>query len=87
VRSEAEGALLAGLRHELLGRRRVPRSAVGEGDVALLRLPSADRYLLSRCDGLRTVRELVNLAPLSELEVLKALARFAEARLVDLSEA
>ena len=83
--AEAEGALLDGFRRDLLDRPRAPRPLLASHEIALLRLPSADRYLLSRCDGARNVRDLVALAPMREIEVLQALARFAEARLVDLS--
>ena len=44
----------------------------------------SDKYLLSRCDGRRDVRELARVAPLRELEVLKAIRRFADAGLVEL---
>jgi hypothetical protein len=87
VVADARKALLEGLRRDLLARRRSPRPRVGPHDIALLRIPAADRYLLSRCDGRRTVRDLVTLAPLREIEVLKALARFAETELIDLGEA
>jgi len=52
--------------------------------VARLRLSSADKYLLSRCDGRRDVRDLARVAPLRELDVLKAIQRFADAGLVEL---
>ena len=87
VLEDARKTLLEQLRRDLLASRRSPRPRVGHHEIALLRLPAADRYLLSRCDGRRTVRDLVSLAPLRELDVLKALARFAEAELVDLAEA
>ena len=54
------------------------------GEIASLRLSSAERYLLSRCDGQRDVQALAAMAPLRELEVLKAIRRFADAELVEL---
>lgn len=79
---EAEHALLKRLRGELLTGDPVPRLRITPQDIALLRLSSADKYLLSRCDGTRTVRQLVQIAPLTELEVLKALRRFVDAEIV-----
>jgi hypothetical protein len=49
-----------------------------------MRIASAEKYLLSRCDGRRTVLQLVQTAPLRELEVLKAIRRFADAEIVEL---
>jgi hypothetical protein len=86
VLADARRELLESLRRDLLSRKRSPRPRVADHEIALLRLPASDRYLLSRCDGRRTVRDLVTLAPLRELDVLRALARFAEAQLVDLGE-
>jgi tetratricopeptide (TPR) repeat protein len=83
VLAAAEDALLALLRAELVEPGRTPRPRVPPHEIALLRLPAADRYLLSRCDGHRTVRELVATAPLREVAVLKAVRRFAAASLVD----
>jgi hypothetical protein len=81
---DAEAAVVALLRGELLDPPRTPRPRVATHEIALLRLSAADKYLLSRCDGERTVRELLQIAPLRELDVLKALHRFAEASLVEL---
>ncbi|HVO20234.1 MAG TPA: DUF4388 domain-containing protein [Anaeromyxobacter sp.] len=79
---EIERSLADRLRTELLETPRVPRLRVAAGELARLRLPSADRYLLSRCDGRRSVRDLARLAPLRELDVLKAVRRFADSGLV-----
>ena len=79
---EAEHTLSERLRKELLDAARVPRLLVAAGELSKLRLPSADRYLLSRCDGRRNVGELVKLAPLRELDVLKAIRRFADSGLL-----
>jgi hypothetical protein len=85
VRAAAEGVLLDRYRGELLDRPRSPSPRLGAHEIALLRLPAADKYLLSRCDGKRTVRQLVQIAPLREVEVLRALRRFAESDLVELA--
>jgi len=82
--AEAEALLSARLRRDLLEPPRVARPRVKPADIARLRLSSADKYLLSRCDGRRTVRQLVQIAPLRELEVLKAVRRFADAEVVEL---
>jgi Domain of unknown function (DUF4388) len=84
ILGEAERTLLARLRAELLESPRRPRLRVPADQVARLKLSSADKYLLSRCDGKRDVRTLAQIAPLKELEVLKAIRRFADQELVEL---
>jgi hypothetical protein len=84
VLGEAERRLAARLAGELLEPPRVPRLKVATRDIAGLRLGSADKYLLSRCDGRRSVRQLAQVAPLRELETLKAVRRFVEDGLVEL---
>jgi uncharacterized protein DUF4388 len=81
---EAERVLDEQLRRELFAPPRTPRLRIPARDVARLRVSSADKYLLSRCDGRRDARDLARVAPLRELDVLKALRRFADAELVDL---
>jgi hypothetical protein len=82
--AQAEAGLGDGLRAELLAAPRVPVLLVRPADIAGLPLSSSDKYLLSRCDGQRTVRQIVQIAPLKELEVLKALRRMAAADVVRL---
>lgn len=84
VLAEAERVLAARLRGALVDRPRVPRLRVPRAEIAGLRLAAAEKYLLSRCDGTRDVAALAALAPLRELEVLKAIQRFADAELVEL---
>ena len=81
---EAERSLGARLRGELLDPPRRPRLRVQPQRIAALGISAADKYLLSRCDGAWDVRQLVQLAPLREIDVLKALRRFADAELVEL---
>ncbi len=81
---EAERVLGARLRAALLDPPRTPRLRLPPADLARLKLPSADKYLLSRCDGRRDVKALAQLAPLRELDVLKAIRRLADAELVEL---
>ncbi len=82
--AEAERALGERLRAELLDPPRTPRLRVAAADIGRMRLSSAEKYLLSRCDGRRTVRQLVQIAPLRELEVLRAIRHFVEAEVVEL---
>jgi hypothetical protein len=84
VLGEVERVLGARLRAALLDPPRTPRLRIPQSELARLRLSAPERYLLSRCDGRRDVRALVQLAPLRELEVLKAVRRFADAELVEL---
>jgi hypothetical protein len=80
----AERAVVERFRGELVDPPRTPHPRVPAHEIALLGLTAAEKYLLSRCDGRRTVRQLIHVAPLREVEVLKALRRFVEAGLVEL---
>jgi hypothetical protein len=82
--AEAELALSERLRAELLAAPHLPRLKLAAAEVARLRIPCTDRYLLSRCDGKRSVGDLARLAPLRELDVLKAIRRFADSGLVEM---
>jgi Domain of unknown function (DUF4388) len=84
VLGEVERVLGAQLRAALLETPRTPRLRVAAAELAGLRLSSPDKYLLSRCDGKRDVKALAHMAPLRELDVLKAIRRFADAELVEL---
>jgi hypothetical protein len=83
--AETERVVGERLRGELLATPRTPRLRVAPGELARLRLSSADKYLLSRCDGRRSVLDLSRIAPIRELDVLKSIRRFAEAELVELA--
>jgi uncharacterized protein DUF4388 len=82
--AEAQARLGDRLRQELLEAPHVPVLRVAQAAIAELRLSSSDKYLLSRCDGRRSVRQLVQIAPLKELDVLKALRRLADGDVVRL---
>jgi hypothetical protein len=84
VLGEVERVLGEQLRAALLETPRKPQLRVPAAELARLRLSSPDKYLLSRCDGKRDVRSLAQMAPLRELDVLKAIRRFADAELVEL---
>jgi hypothetical protein len=81
---EVERLLSQQLRADLLEPGRVARRVVESAAIAGLKLSTVDKYLLSRCDGRRTVKQLAQLAPLRELDVLKALRRLADGGLVEL---
>jgi len=83
VLADAQRALLGRLR-ALLEPTRVPVLRLSSHEVALVRLSSPEKYLLSRCDGQRELRRIAQVAPLSELEVLKAFRKFVEAAIVEL---
>ena len=73
------------LRAELLDPPRTPRLRVNIHEVRLMRLSAAEKYLLGRCDGTRDLRQIVQLAPLAEIEVLKAVKKFVDRRIVELA--
>ena len=81
---EAERNLGSRLRGELLDPPRRPRLRVPPQRIGALGVSAADKYLLSRCDGARDVRQLVQIAPLREIDVLKAIRRLADAELIEL---
>jgi hypothetical protein len=77
---------VAQLREELLEPPRIPRLRTRIHEIGLMHLSAAEKYLLGRCDGARDLRQIVQLAPLGEAEVLRAVKRFVEGRLVELVE-
>jgi hypothetical protein len=81
--AEARRALTARL-HDRLSPALVPALRFEAHQIALLRLSSAEKYLLSRCDGERSLRHILQLAPLSELEVLKSFRKFIEGGILEL---
>ncbi len=82
--SNAQQGLSRQLRTQLLEPPRVPALRLRSQDVGLLSLSSAEKYLLSRCDGVRDLRQIAQVAPLHELEVLKAFKKFVDDRIVEL---
>ena len=79
----AREALGAALR-AALDRRAVPVVKVPPGEIGALGLDAAQKYLLSRCDGRRALGQIAQVAPLEELEVLKAFAGFVGRGVVEL---
>jgi len=84
VLDDARRALAASLRSGLEPSK-VPRLLLPASEIPLLRLSSAEKYLLARCDGTRDLRSIVQVAPLSELEVLKAVRRFVDSKVVEVT--
>ena len=85
VPGAGEGEVTAQLRSALLDPPCRPRLKVPRHEVALMRLSAAEKYLLGRCDGSRDLQQLLALAPLGEGDVLRAVKRFVDARLIELS--
>ena len=83
-REEISGRATAQLRAEMLEPPRVPRLRVTVHEVGLMRLSAPEKYLLGRCDGARDLRNIVELAPLEEAEVLRSVKRFVEGKIVEL---
>jgi hypothetical protein len=73
------------LRTAMLEPPRTPRLRVKTHEVGLMRLSAAEKYLLGRCDGTRDLRQIIQLAPLPELEVLRAVKKFVDGKIVELA--
>jgi hypothetical protein len=85
LRDRARERLARELRAALLDPPRTPSLQIPRHDVARLPIGAADKWLLARCDGTRDAAALVSLSPAGELDVLRALRRFEEQRLVELT--
>ena len=79
----AQDALGASLRASL-DRRAIPVPRLSAAEIAALGLDASGKYLLSRCDGRRALGQIAQVAPLDELEVLKAFRRFVDSGVVEL---
>lgn len=64
------------LKREYLQRVMRPQALLSSEDLKRLPLSAAERYLLSRIDGSRTVAAIVRIAPLREFESLAIFERF-----------
>lgn len=85
ARDAGDGESTERLRAAFLDPPRIPRLKVSGHEVALMRLSAAEKYLLGRCTGGRDVRQIVQLAPIAELDVLRAMKRFVDARIVEMA--
>jgi hypothetical protein len=79
----ARDALGAALR-AALDRRAVPVPRLSASEIAGLGLDASQKYLLSRCDGRRALGQIAQVAPLDEIEVLKAFRAFVDSGVVEL---
>lgn len=80
----AEGKLLERLRAILMEGDRIPSLLVSPAQLKSMPLAAPEKYLLSRIDSTRTVRAIVQVSPLSELEALRAFRGFLDNQLVKL---
>jgi len=83
VLHDAREALSTSLR-SALDRHWVPVLRLSSAEIGALHLDSAEKYLLSRCDGRRDLGQIAQVAPLDELEVLKAFRRFLLSNVIEL---
>jgi len=81
--SAAREALGASLRASL-DRRAIPVPRLSATEMGSLGLDASEKYLLSRCDGRRALGHIAQVAPLDELEVLKAFRGFVDRGVVEL---
>jgi hypothetical protein len=84
VLAEAERSMTLRLEAKLLQRPLAPRLVLPQAELARLEAAPAERYVLSRCDGSRTVRQLVDGMPLRPLEILRTIQRHADAGALEL---
>lgn len=84
LKRKAETLLLATLRRELLRDDLLPALAVSSEDLKRMSLSAPQRYLLSRVDGVRTLRAIVQSSPLPELDALRTFQDFLDGQLLSL---
>jgi hypothetical protein len=73
--AEAERALTASLEASLVETRVSPRLVLPRAELEQLRTSAVDLYVLSRCDGTRTVRQLAQALPLRRLDLLRRIQK------------
>lgn len=84
ILADAERSLTARLEAQLVEPPVAPRLRIPREALAGLAAPPAEKYLLSRCDGARTVRQLVQQLPLRRLDLLRAVRRHADGGTLEL---
>lgn len=82
----AEAALTAQLKTELTDAEHVPTLLVPTPKLKTMTLSAPERYLLSRIDGTRTVRAIIQVSPIHELDALRFFKSFIEGNLVSLQD-
>ncbi|RMG14984.1 MAG: hypothetical protein D6729_12940, partial [Deltaproteobacteria bacterium] len=83
---EAETGLLAELRGQLLARPLSPRVIASGAQLRGLRFTPAERYLLKRFDGKRTLKQIIRVSPIKEVDALEAVHRFLKGGVIRLVE-
>ncbi|MDF1564952.1 MAG: DUF4388 domain-containing protein [Deltaproteobacteria bacterium] len=83
---EAELLLLTRLRDELLVQPRCPRLVRDPRQLDPQSLGPAERYLMKRFDGTRTLSQVIRVSPIRELDALKLVKRFLATGVVVLEE-
>ena len=78
----AEAVLLGVLRRKMLDTPQVPSLRVTAAQLKTTPLTSPERYLLSRIDGKRDVRDILRVSPLHELDALRYFQAFVDMGLV-----
>ena len=81
---EAEAGLLVLLRNQLINTPRIPALLVAPAQFKDYPLTPAERYLLSRIDGIRDIRAIIRVSPIREVDALKSFVRFVEQGLISL---
>lgn len=81
---DAERALTARFEAQLVERPVAPILRLAPPELARLQAATADKYVLSRCDGTRTVQELIQVMPMRRLDVLRTVHRYADAGTLEL---
>ncbi|WP_434389488.1 DUF4388 domain-containing protein [Melittangium boletus] len=81
----AEAVLLGVLRRRMLDTPQVPSLRVTAAQLKTTPLTSPERYLLSRIDGKRDVRDILGMSPLHELDALRYFQSFVDMGLVRLT--
>jgi hypothetical protein len=84
LKRRAETLLLVALRRELLRDDLLPKLNVSSEDLKRMALSAPQRYLISRVDGVRTLRSIVQASPLPELDALRAFRDFVDGQLLSL---
>jgi hypothetical protein len=79
---DVEARLLAHLRQQLMEPGHAPRLLISPAQVKSTEMSAPERYLLSRVDGTRPLRAIVQVSPLRELDALKYFQEFIERKLV-----
>jgi hypothetical protein len=82
---QCEAPLLVQLRQELMEGNYVPKLTISPIELKTTDLAAPERYLLSRVDGTRSLRAIVQVSPLREIDALKYFQDFVLRGLVQLA--